>query len=48
MIHPNQLPNYRGELYNKKQKILEDEKRNAIKLQLWKKKWEKKKKKAKD
>ena len=34
MIHPNQLPNYRGELYNMKQKNLEDEKRNATKLQI--------------
>ena len=34
MIHPNQLPNYRGELYNMKQKTLEDEKRNATKLQI--------------
>ena len=29
MIHPNQLPNYRGELYNMKQNNLEDGKRNA-------------------
>ena len=34
MIHPNQIPNYKGELYNMKQKNLEDEKRNATKLQI--------------
>jgi hypothetical protein len=44
MIHLNQLPNYRGELYNMKQKNLEDEKRNATKLQIMEEKMRKIKK----